>query len=165
MIVHRYKFNTRIQQLQEDVSKFVARLRELAEFCEFGDRLDDHLRDRLVCGVRDYRTKRRLLTASNLTFQKAWEIARSLETVGKNVAAVQKELVKEAETHKESVHKLKESGQGSGCSTLARRNLHCQRCGGTNHTSSNCRFKNTECFVCKTRDTSPKFAEQGQALG
>ena len=86
-----------------------------------------------------------------LTFQKAWEIARSMETAGKNVAAVQKELVKEDETRQESAPQLKESGQGSGRSTLARRNLHCQRCGGTNHTPSNCRFKNTECFVCKTR--------------
>ena len=48
-----------------------------------------------MCGVRDDRTKRRLLTESNLTFQRAWEIARSMETAGKNVAAVQKELVKE----------------------------------------------------------------------
>ena len=30
--VQRYKFNTRIQQLQEDVSTFIAKLRELAEF-------------------------------------------------------------------------------------------------------------------------------------
>ena len=165
MTVQRYKFNTRIQQLQEDVSTFVAKLRELTEFCEFGDRLDDHVRDRLVCGVRDDCTKRRLFTESNLTFQKAWEIARSMETAGRNVAAVQKELVKEDETHQELAHQLKKSGQGSGRSSLARRNLHCQRCGGTNHTPSNCRFKNTECFVCKTRGTSPKFAEQGQALG
>ena len=30
--VQRYKFNTRIEQLQEDVSTFVAKLRELTEF-------------------------------------------------------------------------------------------------------------------------------------
>ena len=95
MTVQRYKFNTPIQQLQEDVSTFVVKLREQAEFCEFGDHLDDHLCDRLVCGVRDDRTKRRLFTESNLTFKKAWEIARSMETAGKTVAAVQKELGKE----------------------------------------------------------------------
>ena len=78
--------------------------------CEFGDRLDDHLRDRLVCGVRDDRTKRNLFTESNLTYQKAWKSARSMETAGKNVAAVQ-ELVKEDETHQESAHQLKKSAK------------------------------------------------------
>ena len=73
------------------------------------------------------------------------------------MAAVQTELGKEDETRQESAHQLKESGQGSGRSTLARRNLHCQRCGGTNHTSSNCRFKNTEYFVCKTWGTLLKM--------
>ena len=79
---------------------------ETGRVCEFGDHLDDHLRDRLVCGhgVRNDRTKRRLFTESNLTFKKACEIARSIETAGKNVAAVQKKLVKEEKTQQEAAH-------------------------------------------------------------
>ena len=60
-IVQRYKFNSRIQSTGESVATFVAELRRLAEHCQFGQTLDDMLRDRLVCGIADGRVQRRLL--------------------------------------------------------------------------------------------------------
>ena len=57
--VHRYKFNSRVRQRGESVASFVAELRHLAIDCEFGDSLNEMLRDRLVCGVNDSRIQRR----------------------------------------------------------------------------------------------------------
>ena len=54
-IVQRFYFNTRIQEMEETVSEFVAGLRRLSECCQFAATLDDMLRDRLVCGIRDRR--------------------------------------------------------------------------------------------------------------
>ena len=59
------------------MADFVAELRALAEFCNYGETLNDMLRDRIVCGVRDEHIQRRLLAESNLTLQKALDIAQS----------------------------------------------------------------------------------------
>ena len=61
VIVQRYNFNCRTQKEGETVSQFCAELRRLSEYCEFGNTLNDMLRDRLVCGIRDIKLQRRLL--------------------------------------------------------------------------------------------------------
>ena len=60
-IVERYKYHTRMRQPKETVNDFVAELRALARHCNFGDSLNDLLRDRLVCGINDDAIQRRLL--------------------------------------------------------------------------------------------------------
>ena len=80
-IVERFKFNSRNQQSGESISNYVANLRQMTEFCDFGISLEDMLRDRLVCGIHDIRIQRRLLAEPNLTFKKALELAIALETV------------------------------------------------------------------------------------
>ena len=51
VIVQRFKFNSRLQQPGETVTTFVAELRRLSEFCEYGEMLDDILCDHLVCSI------------------------------------------------------------------------------------------------------------------
>lgn len=55
----------------ENVSKYLAELRKLAQDCNFGDSLMMMLRDRLVCGINDDRIQRRLLWEDRLTFERA----------------------------------------------------------------------------------------------
>ena len=66
-IVQRFRFNARSQQPGETIAMFLAELRHLSEHCEFGITLDEMLRDRLVCVVRDIRIQRRLLVEPKLT--------------------------------------------------------------------------------------------------
>ena len=61
-IVQRFKFNSLKRQPGETVAHYVAELRKLTEYCEFGDTLDDMLRDKLVWGIEDARIQQRLLT-------------------------------------------------------------------------------------------------------
>ena len=84
-IVQRFKFNSRFRRPGESVSSYVAKLRVLAEFCNFGGSLELMLRDRLVCGIGDETTQRLLLAEAELTFKKALEIATSQESASKNV--------------------------------------------------------------------------------
>ena len=46
--MQRFKFSSRSRQPCESVTNYVAELRRLAEYCEFGDSLSDLLPDRLV---------------------------------------------------------------------------------------------------------------------
>ena len=73
-IVQRFRFNSRARMEGESVAEFVAQLRHLSEHCQFGDTLNDMLRDRLVCGINDQRIQRRLLVESDLTLAKAMEL-------------------------------------------------------------------------------------------
>ena len=88
-IVQRYRFHTRRRKPTESVSEYVAELRKLSEFCNFGIILEDMLRDRLVCGINDDRIQRRMLAEPNLKFPKALELALAAETAAKNTADIQ----------------------------------------------------------------------------
>ena len=68
------------------MAQFVAELKKLSEYSEFGDSLDNMLRDRLVCGLRDVKVQRRLLAEGKLTF----ELAQVAELTDKNVADLQR---------------------------------------------------------------------------
>ena len=76
-IIQRFRFNSRFRQSGESVSTYIAELRALAEFCNFGESLNLMIRDRLVCGINDDNTQRLLLAEKELTYEKALEIARS----------------------------------------------------------------------------------------
>ena len=83
--VQRCLFNARSRKQGETVAKFITELKRLTEYCEFGDRLDEMMRDRLVCGINEERWQKRLLAEPNLTYKKAIDIAQALETAEKNV--------------------------------------------------------------------------------
>ncbi|KAI5086647.1 hypothetical protein C0J45_23302, partial [Silurus meridionalis] len=83
VIAERFRFHRRNQLEGESVAVFVAVLKKLAEHCEFGDVLNDTLRDRLVCGLRCKGIQKRLLTESNLTLQRAIELSVSMELAAK----------------------------------------------------------------------------------
>ena len=70
-IVQRFKFHNRSQEEGETVAEYVAGLRNLAEHCEFKDTLEIMIRDRIVCGIKDERIQRRLLSEEKLTYKKA----------------------------------------------------------------------------------------------
>ena len=83
-IVECYKFNARVQQPGESIASFVAQLRVLSTHCEYGEMLEDMLRDRIVCGLSDSRIQHRLLTEPKLTFAKAVKLSQSMESAEKN---------------------------------------------------------------------------------
>ena len=83
-IVKRFEFNTRQQDEGESVAVFVAELRKIAQYCDYGDVLSDMLRDRVVCGLANKAVQRRLLQEPTLTFEKALEVALAAETAARD---------------------------------------------------------------------------------
>ena len=136
-IVQRFHFNARTQSENESVSQYVAELRKLAETCEFDASLENMLRDRLVCGLRDPKTQRRLLAESQLTFGKAFEIAQASELAEKSV----KDLQGQSQTDSVQALKLEPAKHRKWQSSV------CSHCGGK-HQSSKCRFRDAECYSC-----------------
>ncbi|XP_048485339.1 keratin, type II cytoskeletal 2 epidermal-like [Plutella xylostella] len=86
----RFRFRQRRQSAEENVSGYVAALKKAARLCNFGDKLNDNLRDQLVCGLRSDVIRQRLFAEDDtLTFTNAVKLATSLEAAEINAAAVE----------------------------------------------------------------------------
>ena len=79
------KFHNRKRREGENITGYVAELRKLSEHCNFGETLEDMIRDRLVRGVKNESIQQRLLSEPELTHKKAVEIAGAPETSAKQV--------------------------------------------------------------------------------
>ena len=159
-IVQRFRFNTTSRLPQESVATYVTKLKRLAETCNFGDtaRLNEMMRDRLVCGVANEKWQQRLLAEDNLTYEKAFKLLLSVEASEKEV----KDLSSSVNgTHATQVHQLRRhsSRQHYPSNSQEKRKpgdkpenpvktwKPCYRCGGEHH-SDKCRFKEAECRYC-----------------
>ena len=105
-------------------------LRRLASHCEFGQFLDEALWDRLVCGIRNDTTQKRLLSEADLTLAKAVQIASSMESAEKQ--SLQFQVTR----------------PGAICQVR----VSCNRCNSTDHSVWECRIKDSVvCFRCKKK--------------
>ncbi len=83
VITERHHFHKRQQAERETIAQYVTELKKLSEHCQFGGHLQDALRDRFICGLNSESIQKRLLPETDLTYQKAAEIAVSMETVAR----------------------------------------------------------------------------------
>ena len=136
VIVQRFTFHSRLQKEGESIAEYVSELRKLSEHCKFEGMLDDMLRDRLVCGVRDMRIQRRLLAEPDLKFKKAFELAQAVEIADQNAKDLQQPKAN-------SVHVVRKESNKA----ISHKGEACHRCGKA-HTASECRFKEAICHFC-----------------
>lgn len=178
-IVQRYKFNTRIQQQGETTAEFVAELRRLAQHCEYGATLEDMLRDRLVCGIKDERVQRRLLSEPSLKFKKAWEISQAMELAMKNAKDLQRNLetlpVPVAVGQMQQANKVASTSTSNKGPRQTRPYPHaqphkqgthfskCYRCGRTDHSANDCRVRSYICHNCGKQGHLAKVCRGGQS--
>ena len=147
VIVRRFQFNTRKQHAGESISEYVAVLRKAAEYCSFGDSLNEMLRDRLECGITDTTVQKRLLAEKDLTLDKAVSLAQSVEIAEKGAKDLQTSTGTTTELHKVSRAATPSSGNKS---EKDKSNPICYRCGGK-HLATKCRFISEECHSCGKR--------------
>ncbi|XP_070573004.1 uncharacterized protein [Ptychodera flava] len=81
LLVHeRFTFWYRNQKESESIKAYACELRRLSKTCKFGTFLDQALRDKLVCGLRTFSIQKRLLQEDDISFEKAMQIAISMES-------------------------------------------------------------------------------------
>lgn len=81
----RYTFNSRNQETDETFDTYLSAVRTLAKTCNFGELKDSLIRDRIVIGISDKSTKKKLLQNSKLTLKTCVDICRANEQSGKQV--------------------------------------------------------------------------------
>ena len=140
-IAERFKFYRRQQNPGESVVEFLSALRQMAGFCNFGDFLDDALRDRLVCGLRNPEIQRKLLAVSALTLDSAFATAQA-EELAQSGASLLRASTEASSSSAASVAAVSEHHPQYSNDKL------CYRCNGKGHSPQTCRFRSVECRKC-----------------
>ena len=118
----RYQFNKRDQELNESIDSYVSVLRNLAKTCNYGTLEENLIRDRIVMGIRENSTRKRLLQESELTLNRCIDICRANESTEIQLKAIKSE---------EEVYLLKKK-PGYGSKDARKRvsmEIDCKYCG------------------------------------
>lgn len=85
IIGERFAFHRRQQRSDESVGDYIIEIKTLSQTCEFGDFLDEALRDKLIFGAHDAAIQRKLANTKELTFDSACTTAKLMEMTEQNL--------------------------------------------------------------------------------
>ena len=148
VIISRFKFNSCHRAAEQSVADYVSVLRKATEHCAFGDTLDDRLTEQFVCGIRDPRMQRRLLSEASLDFSSAQKICLAIEASSRDA-----HLISGTAEVGTDVCEVRPHGSvaGRAAGSVAGRPAtpsRCWRCGGWSHPPDVCRFASYKCRNC-----------------
>lgn len=98
VIYERYVFGCCKQEEGESIDNFVTRLREKAATCDYAGLKDEMIRDKIVLGITNEGTRRRLLSEKKLTLLTAIEMCRTAEQTAMHMRAMDAACTSPAET-------------------------------------------------------------------
>ena len=153
IIVQRFKFHQRSQKSGESIAQFVAELRKCAEYCDFQNKLDEAIRDRLVCGLCNETIQKRLLAEKNLTLAAAIEIAQGMEAATKQTTEL-RAVSGQSQSHE--IHSVSKP--------TAKPKKKCYRYGKTGHLPSICHFRDQKCRRCDKVGHIAKVCNSQEAI-
>ena len=84
----RYRFNKCDQKQHETIDAYVTSLRTLAKTCNFGQLENDLIRDRIVMGIRDNTTRKKLLQVAKLSLSQCIDVCRSYEKTSQQLESM-----------------------------------------------------------------------------
>jgi len=79
----RYLLNKRVQEPNEPFDSFMTELRRLIKSCEYGTLEESIFKDRIVIGINDDSTRRKLLQLRKLDLAGAVDVCRASETASR----------------------------------------------------------------------------------
>ena len=144
----RCKFHTRSKTVDETIDEFVTNLKLLAANCNFGNLMETLIADRLVLAVRDAKLKENFLRESELTLDKAANIAKAAERARNECQDIIRNEEEEISKVEHKAHKQKD--------TLIR----CQFCGNKHIRDRQiCPANGKTCFKCNKENHFAKVCK------
>ena len=143
----RYRFNKCHQNEHETIDAYVTSLRTLAKTCNFGQLENDLIRDRVVMGIRDNTTRKKLLQVAKLSLSQCTDVCRSYEKTSQQLESMKSNQVK-------AFNKLLPQSTPTSKQKTGEQNLiRCKFC-ATTHTRDKfqCPAWGKTCSVCKRRN-------------
>ena len=149
IIFERARFNQRNQQDGETAEAYIMELYKLADNCNYGDRRDEMIRDRLVVGIRDASLSQNLQFDAELTLDKAKKRIRQQEAVGEQQRELNTTAAERADI--ENIHSLSRRRQRDTTRRDTPPRRTCIRCGGDLHPRERCPAKDATCHHCRKK--------------
>jgi len=160
----RAKFNTLMRSDDQTVRDFILELQTQAAKCDYGEFLQDQLRDRLIAGINLPALQQRLLVETNQSFQNIRNICEQFQDV-KSVTQVSENVLfnsinrsklmssrtlpafKQHQTNRGTP--IANSRSSSGNAELLGRKVlgNCSSC-GQRHLRSSCPYRRSKCYAC-----------------
>ncbi|KII68284.1 hypothetical protein RF11_06725 [Thelohanellus kitauei] len=146
LIVRRMEFQNRKRRVDESVENYVQTLKTLAATCEFGQKLDERVRDQLIMGIENPAHQQDLVKACDsnaVTLGEVIKLSLFLESTSTH-------------TNHSNIMKLQTYNQSSlvrnqRAGTL-NKDRDCLFCGRPRHkTRADCPASNVECYNCQKR--------------
>ena len=110
-VYERYVFHRRQQEPGESFDTFVGDLRRFVKSCGYGNVEDSTVRDRIVLGIRDDATRKKLLQTRKLDLAQAIDICRSAEVTTRQLKSM---------TSPDEVHALRQQSRAPRTRTKSR---------------------------------------------
>ena len=151
-----FKFHRCMQLENETVNTYTARLRGMADKCNFGRFLNRALRDQFVSGIRNRDTQRKLLEEDR-DFQECVTIAAADETARRESETLQ--AASSSQVHFVSQSKKNPTYKKPVLHTRSSRSYKCYSCGQTDHKREKCKFRDAECHKCKRKGHISKVCQ------
>ena len=139
--------STSVIKEHETIDAYVTSLRTLAKTCNFGQLENDLIRDRIVMGIRDNTTRKKLLQVAKLSLSQCIDVCRSYEKTSQQLESMKSNEVQAF--NKVLPQSTPTSKQKTGEQNLIR----CKFC-ATTHTRDKfqCPAWGKTCSVCKRRN-------------
>ena len=159
MVAECYKFHARAQHNNETVGEYRGRVPKIA----ISKLLEDALRDRFVCGLKSTTIQKKLLNEADLSLQKAFAMAQSLEAVETQAFQLQQTPINRSPADgggASTVSKVVKTTPKTSKDTPATANRKaCYRRGRTNHTQDKCYFREKTCNNCNKKGHMAKVCK------
>ena len=161
LLTLRHIFYKTTQKPNESISDFSTRLREKAVQCEFGNNLDMMCQDFFILGLSDESTVQTLLTTSDLTFNKAVDIAVTRQMAHADARTFHKAdhdvyTVSSNSRKDDSKNYSSNSKHSNATDNKSKPSSSCSGCGSF-HWKKDCPFKDAECFSCGRKGHLKKY--------
>ena len=75
----RLTFRAANQLEKESIEQYITRLRQLAQYCEYGNKIESNIRDQIISSCLSSKLRKQLLTEPDLTLTKLALFAQAME--------------------------------------------------------------------------------------
>lgn len=146
----RHLFRAMKQLPNETIDQFITRLRQKAEFCDYGDKINESIRDQVIEKCNSSHLRRKLLEkGKDLTLNQLQTTARALEASESQAFNMEnvRTAVNRVQVQRSQTHVTKSNKSGNPISSSSRRCFRCDKEGHLQN-SENCPARNKECNKC-----------------
>ena len=159
----RYVFNSRNQEPGETIDTYVTHLRTLAQTCNFCECLHDSLiRDRIVFGVNNNQSRKKLLQQRKLTLNNCIDICRSTEATASKLKTINATIATE-EVHALKYNTRKPRNFKNDTNTPSKHRNTCKFCDGDHpFQKEKCPAWGQKCRNCGARNHFAKCCRKNK---